>query len=65
MTGETVLDPFTGIGTVPMCAVELGRKTIGIELCESYWYAACAYTVAAERKLEMPSLFDVAEPTSS
>lgn len=61
MAGETVLDPFAGIGTVPMCAVEAGRKAIGIELCESYWYDACAYAEAAERRMAVPSLFDVTE----
>jgi len=59
MPGELVLDPFAGIGTVPMCAIEQGRKAIGIELCESYWYDACAYAEAAERKLAVPSLFDL------
>jgi len=59
MPRELVLDPFAGIGTVPMCAIEQGRKAIGIELCESYWYDACAYAEAAERKLAVPSLFDL------
>lgn len=34
--GETVFDPFTGIGTVPYIAVELGRNGLGFELKESY-----------------------------
>lgn len=34
--GETVLDPYTGIGTVPYVALELGRQTCGFELKESY-----------------------------
>lgn len=59
MEGEMVLDPFAGIGTVPMCAVEQGRRAIGIELCDSYWYDACSYIQAAERKMAVPSLFDM------
>lgn len=65
MAGETVLDPFAGIGTVPMCAVEQGRKAIGIELCESYWYDACAYAESAEKKLGAPSLFTLDEALTS
>lgn len=61
MPEETVLDPFAGIGTVPMCAVEAGRKAIGIELCKSYYFDACSYAEAAERKLSVPSLFAFCE----
>jgi DNA modification methylase len=35
--GDIVLDPFAGIGTVPYCAIQKKRKTIGIELKESYF----------------------------
>ena len=35
--GDIVLDPFEGIGTVPYCAVSMGRYGIGFELKESYW----------------------------
>jgi site-specific DNA-methyltransferase (adenine-specific) len=34
--GEMVLDPFNGAGTTTLCAEELGRKYIGIELSEQY-----------------------------
>lgn len=34
--GETVLDPFAGIGSVPYIALELGRRAVGFELKESY-----------------------------
>jgi len=59
--GETVLDPFSGIGTVPMCAVELGRKAIGIELCQSYFIDGATYTEIAEQKLKSPSLLNFTE----
>jgi hypothetical protein len=58
MAGETVFDPFAGLGTVPYCAIKRGRKGIGIELASTYFLDACAYCKAAEREQSMPSLFD-------
>jgi hypothetical protein len=60
MKGETVLDPFAGLGTVPMTAVKLGRKGLGIELSPNYFLDACGYVEAAAREVAMPTLFDVA-----
>lgn len=34
--GDTVLDPFSGAGTVPLVASRLGRKGIGVELNAEY-----------------------------
>ncbi len=34
--GESVLDPFNGAGTTSLCAEQLGRKFIGIEVSENY-----------------------------
>lgn len=31
-----VLDPFCGTGTTMLVATTLGRKSIGIDLCEDY-----------------------------
>lgn len=57
MKGETVLDPFGGLMTVPYCAVKLGRKGVGIELSSAYWLDGAAYCKAAERDMSMPDLF--------
>lgn len=35
--GDTVLDPFMGIGSVAYVAIEQGRNAIGFELKESYY----------------------------
>ena len=33
---STILDPFSGTGTTPIVAVELGRRGIGVDLSEDY-----------------------------
>ena len=38
--GDTVLTPFLGIGSEVYCAVQMGRKGIGIELKPSYFAQA-------------------------
>jgi antitoxin component HigA of HigAB toxin-antitoxin module len=62
--GETVLDPFSGIGTVPARAVALGRKGIGWELAHSYFMDGAMYCAAAEKQVSMPMLFDVLEESA-
>jgi hypothetical protein len=59
MEGETILDPFGGLMTVPYCAVKLGRKGVGIELSQNYWADGVAYLRSLERQVEMPTLFDL------
>jgi hypothetical protein len=63
MPGETVLDPFSGIGTVPYRAVMLGRRGVGIELSDRYFADAVYYVERAECGRAAPSLFDC-EPAS-
>ena len=62
MPGETVYDPFAGLGTVLSRALKLGRKVIGSELSPSYYRDAVYYCEAAEKQMATPSLFDLTEP---
>jgi hypothetical protein len=59
MPGETVFDPFCGLGTVPLCAVKLGRRGIGVELNSTYFRDGVAYVEAASQQVSMPTLFDL------
>jgi hypothetical protein len=59
--GETVLDPFAGIGSTGHEAIRLGRRFVGIELKESYWRIAVRNLRHAEQIKEQPTLFDLLE----
>ena len=59
--GDTVLDPFHGIGSVGYQSILLGRKAVGVELNEEYWRCAVGYCEMAEAKACSPTLFDIAE----
>jgi hypothetical protein len=61
MEGETVYDPFMGIGTVPYCAVKLRRRGLGVELSPTYWRDAVHYVTEAARQADAPTLFDLVE----
>ena len=56
--GETVLDPFGGLMTVPTCAVKLERYGIGIELNWQSYHDGLAYLRAADSSVSAPTLFD-------
>jgi superfamily II DNA or RNA helicase len=59
--GDTILDPFAGVGSVGYEAIQLGRRFVGLELKESYWRQAVANLRAAEASIAAGSLFEVAE----
>lgn len=40
LPGDVVLTPFLGIGSEAYCAVEMGRKAVGVELKKSYFEQA-------------------------
>lgn len=55
--GQTVLDPFMGIGSTAYVAVEQGRDCIGFELKESYHRMALANVKKAQAKNPQMELF--------
>ena len=61
MPGETVLDPFAGIMSVPYRALLKNRQGIGIELSPRYFWDGCNYLKSAENKTATPSLFDLVD----
>ena len=56
--GDTILDPFGGIMTVPSEAVKMGRRGIGVELNADYFRDGVGYLQAADNQVNMPTLFD-------
>lgn len=59
--GDTILDPFGGLMTVPEVAVKKGRFGIGIELNPDYFWDGVEYCKSAEAEIEQPTLFDFME----
>lgn len=57
--GDTILDPFGGIMTVPTLAVKHGRKGIGVELNPDYFRDGCAYLREADMQISTPTLLDL------
>jgi DNA modification methylase/superfamily II DNA or RNA helicase len=57
--GDTVLDPFNGIGSTGYAALEVGRKYIGVELKDSYYQQAKLNLELAANKKNQLSLFDL------
>lgn len=54
-SGDVVLDPFFGAGTVGLVALELGRRCLGIELNESYVAMARRRIAAVQMSLLTPA----------
>lgn len=63
--GESVLDPFAGIGSTVYEAVKLGRVGIGMELKPSYFNLALKYVQQAQRMAGQKTLFDWADEQRS
>jgi DNA modification methylase len=55
--GDVVLDYFTGIGSVPWRALQLGRRGVGIELKASYYRLACQFLSELEFQQMQPTMF--------
>lgn len=56
--GDLVYDPFGGIGTVPYCAIRLGRRGLSTELNHEYWKDSLTFLREAEQEVSAPTLFD-------
>jgi DNA modification methylase len=50
---QTILDPFMGSGTTGVAAVKMGRKFIGIEREQKYFYIACQRIENAQRQEQL------------
>jgi DNA modification methylase len=59
--GDVVYDPFCGLGTVPVRAIEAGRRGCGSELNTAYFFDSVHYLKLVERKVSMPTLFNFEE----
>ena len=57
--GDTVLDPFAGLFTVPYMAVKMERKGLGIELNDESFRDGLVYLKAADMEVGAPTLFDL------
>src|SRR5258708_28233847 len=52
--GELVLDPFIGVGSTAVVAIEQGRQAVGFELKESYHRLPLRNTANAQREDALP-----------
>jgi DNA modification methylase len=59
--GDLVYDPVCGLGTVPYCAIKLGRKGMGSELNTGYFFDSVHYLKIAEKQASIPDLFSFEE----
>ncbi len=59
--GDLVFDPFAGLGTVPYCALKLGRRGLGVELSPDYFEDSLWYLKQAELQAGVATLFDLEE----
>ena len=63
--GDVILDPFGGIGTVPLTAMKMGRFGMAVELNPDYFRDGVGYCKAEEEKENLPTLFDLIEDNVS
>lgn len=59
--GDVVYDPFAGLGTVPLVALEMERIGWGCELARTYWSWSVDYARAKALGVAIPDMFEIAE----
>lgn len=59
MKGEIVDDPFGGLFSTSYVAMQLGRKSISVELNSEYYADGLSYLHAMHHKMNVPTLFDI------
>lgn len=57
--GETVLDPFNGVGSTGVVSLQHGRRYVGVELNPRYAAVAARNLADAEREAHTPTLLDL------
>lgn len=57
--GDLIYDPFGGLFSVPLVAIQNGRTGRGVELNPDYYRDGVAYLRAQEQKQNLPTLFDL------
>ncbi len=63
--GDVILDPFGGIGTVPMLAIKMKRYGMAVELNPDYFRDGVGYCQAEEDEIDAPTLFDYLEEATN
>ena len=61
--GELIFDPFGGLGTTGVVALQEKRRARTHELNENYWDNSCHYMELTEIKESSPTLFDLSAVT--
>jgi len=59
--GDVVFDPFGGIGSTGVKALDMGRQFVGVELKEDYHRLGVKYLQETEAQLAQPNFFDLVE----
>ena len=62
--GDVILDPFGGIGTVPLTAMKMKRYGMAVELNNEYFRDGVGYCKAEEEEQDFPTLFDILDDAS-